>query len=418
MTQTLSKSAGTDARWQVISKYVAFAAVASLVPRIFVWNSLTIGAAIAIALLPVTSRYLFRYVGGGAVAITTVLAVVAGIVLSQVLQGTHRIIVNNIVSSAISLVTLIAGVAVVLWARQFLRIGAIGVAFGIGMLLSIDPAGEMFRVSPWRFGFSVPVTVLVLGICELLANRWIELVALMVLVVASALAGGRSTTAILVLTAALVLWQLRPDRSSRRSSPVRIVIGVGALAIAVYNIGEALVLEGILGEAAQQRSVEQIDASGSLLLGGRPELAATVALMAHRPLGLGAGTNVNSEDLIAAKEGMRGVNYDPNNSYVEDYMFGSGVELHSGFGDLWVKFGVVGLILAGMLIILNIRTLAHAMTNGIASGLVVYVGAKTLWNLFFSPLGTSLSLLILSIGIGMYQIREHHPHIDGGPRVA
>ena len=42
---------------------------------------------------------------------------------------------------------------------------------------------------------------------------------------------------------------------------------------------------------------------------------------------------------------MSALNYDPNNGYVEQYLFGQGYEVHSVLGDLWIHFGVAGALL-------------------------------------------------------------------------
>ena len=47
---------------------------------------------------------------------------------------------------------------------------------------------------------------------------------------------------------------------------------------------------------------------------------------------------------------MIDINYDPDNGYVNNFMFGNGIELHSGIGDLWAFMGPVGLVVAASLV--------------------------------------------------------------------
>lgn len=172
-----------------------------------------------------------------------------------------------------------------------------------------------------------------------------------------------------------------------------------ALGAGVYFLGSTLLVDGFLGQAAQQRSVQQIDQAGSLLLGGRPELAATWALIQDRPFGFGPGVSVNATDLDVAKSGMLNINYDPNNGYVEKFMFGDGIELHSSAGDLWADFGVAGLCLALFIIILTFRGLALLVASRKASGLALLVGIFSVWSLFFGPFYSTAPLFTLLMGL-------------------
>src|SRR3712207_9122030 len=53
-------------------------------------------------------------------------------------------------------------------------------------------------------------------------------------------------------------------------------------------------------------------------------------------------SDVCSSDL---KAGMAQIGYQPNNGYVETYMFGGQFKLHSVIGDAWAYFGVAGILL-------------------------------------------------------------------------
>ena len=71
-------------------------------------------------------------------------------------------------------------------------------------------------------------------------------------------------------------------------------------------------------------------------------MMATLGLMHRHPLGFGSGTIPNYNDIQTAKEGMALINYNPNNGYVEHWMFSHGYAMHSMFGDLWTSYGLVG----------------------------------------------------------------------------
>ena len=71
-------------------------------------------------------------------------------------------------------------------------------------------------------------------------------------------------------------------------------------------------------------------------------MAATRALFVHDPLGFGLGIIPSLTDITVAKTGMSAINYQPDNGYVERYMFGTQFEVHSVTGDLWALFGIPG----------------------------------------------------------------------------
>jgi hypothetical protein len=167
----------------------------------------------------------------------------------------------------------------------------------------------------------------------------------------------------------------------------------------MYQLGTALLLNGWLGQLTQARSAAQVEASGSLILGGRPELEATAALFRSNPWGFGAGTAPSFTDVTVAKEGMASINYDPNNGYVERYMFGSQFELHSVLGDLWAWFGLGGLLLGGIILVVCTRGISRQLAARTASGLTLFLVWWSLWNLAFSPVESSVPTLALAIAL-------------------
>jgi hypothetical protein len=287
----------------------------------------------------------------------------------------------------------------------------VGLLFGIGLILSVRPESASFIYNPWRFGYSIPITIVVLALIQRFGNRWLELLVVLVLSGVSALNDARSSFALLLVTAILVAWQIRPFRRGRPGSTIAVLVGIPVVAVIVYNLGQALILGGFLGESTRARSEAQVEASGSLILGGRPEISATLALMRDHWWGYGSGVIPSLADVMSAKTGLAAINYMPNNGYVESYMFGSGFELHSLFGDFWAHFGVVGLLLCGTIAVLVGRTVGQRMAIGSANAIVLYAAVKTLWNIPFSPLLSSIPLLVLAIGLGLMK-RPADPQVD------
>jgi hypothetical protein len=103
---------------------------------------------------------------------------------------------------------------------------------------------------------------------------------------------------------------------------------------------------------------------------------------------------------------MAELNYDPDNGYVERYMFGSGFELHSVVGDLWTRFGIVGIVLSVTIAVILLAGAGASIANRSATALVVYVVVKTLWNIPFSPVYSAVPLLMLAVGLCLLPVHS------------
>ena len=398
--QQLADSAAS-AQWNAAQRFVVVVTVGLLGMRIVIADSLniTVGLVLSAILIPLWIRTIRLYRGATIRLVTGVLAVVSGLILTRISSTDHQVEIKHMVSTSMVVLTLLFGFGVVLWGRTLIRDASLVTAFGVGLTLGISTTSTGFLINPWRFGYSVPITVVVLGLAALLRSRWLELAAVLLLLIVSALNGARSTSAILLLAALFICWQMLPKTSTRRTSGMKTVLAVGVLGLVIYNFGQSLILGGSLGDDAQSRSQAQIDTTGSLILGGRPELAATANLMLHHPQGFGSGTLPSLDDLNVAKAGMAAINVDPNNGYVERFMFGNGFELHSTFGDLWANYGIVGLIFALTILLVGLRAFGESMARQAISGIVLFLTIKMIWNIFFSPLLTSVPLLTLLMAL-------------------
>jgi hypothetical protein len=301
--------------------------------------------------------------------------------------------------SVFILLTLAFGVGWILWARKLLPDWGVGALFGVGLLFSVNPGSELFPVSPWKFGFALPVTVLVLALAMRARSRWVEVIALAGLAGVSAVSSARSGAATLVLVLILVVWQSMKRPTSSRGAAFRTVMLVAFLAAGTYFALQGAILDGAMGDEARERTQMQLDTSGTLIAGGRPEIGATASLMGAQPLGFGGGIMPSMHDLQIAKTGMAGLGYDPNNGYVEDYLFGAGIELHSVLGDLWAWYGLAGLALAIVLAVFFVSRVAMLATARSASALVLFLGIKAIWDLMFSPIESALTTLMLGVAL-------------------
>lgn len=377
-----------------------------------VYLGLTAGALLAGMFLPLW----LKSVRGSRWTMTVFLLIVASlfadVVLSTWLADSRVFSRVAFMESVFLLVTLAFGVGWILWARKLLPDWGIGALFGVGLLLSVNPGSALFPESPWKFGFALPVTVLVLALAMRARSRWVEVVALAGLAGMSAFSSARSGAATLVLVLILVVWQSMKRPTSSRGAAFRTVMLVVFLAVGTYFALQGAILDGAMGDEARERTQMQLDTSGTLIAGGRPEIGATVSLMGAQPLGFGGGIMPSMHDLQIAKTGMAGLGYDPNNGYVENYLFGAGIELHSVLGDLWAWYGLAGLALAIVLAVFFVSRVAMLATARSASALVLFLGIKAIWDLMFSPIESALTTLVLGVALLAPVAALRHPPKD------
>jgi hypothetical protein len=372
-----------------------------LAARITVLQGMTAGILLSLVLLPVWAVALWRLRGGPSIITFGVLAMISGLVLTDFFAADHPTSDSMMQQNTFTLISLIGGIGIIVWVRSILGSAATALCYGLGLLAGAVTHGlNMDNV--WKFDLSVPATVTVLALCMISRKLWLEVAALLLLAAVSALNDSRSAGSMLLVAAALVAWQALGSRLSKSSTTVRTLAVFGFVAVIGYAALQAFILEGWFGKAAAVRSEAQIAQSGSLILGGRPELGASTELIAANPFGLGSGTMANGIDLFIAKMGMARLNYDPNNGYVEKYMFGNGFEVHSMLGDLWIRYGIFGAVTLVVLLVVVALGTAGQVAKRQASGLMIFLAIQVFWDSLFAPFfSTSISTLVLGVGLAM-----------------
>lgn len=365
--------------------------------RQFVWQGLTSGVLLALLLLPVWFTVLRQFRGARVLLGFGALMLISGLGLARFSAADHTVGRGISLDSANLVLGVVVGVGVVLWGRTVLTTRLVGLSYGLGMLAGVILLPGRVGENLWKTGYVVPVAVVTLALVDGPGRRARQLVVLLGLAITSAAFDSRSYFGTFLVAAMLVVWQWRSGRGP--GSWPRTAVFFGGLGAAVYYLGTTLLVDGYLGQDAQQRSVQQIDSAGSLILGGRPELAASAALIRDRIWGFGLGVEPNLHDVTVAKTGMAALNYDPNNGYVDHFMFGGHFELHSTFGDLWTISGVTGLIFVVITAALVVRAIAAVAARRAGGGLLLFLSCWTLWNLFFSPLYSAAPTLVLALGL-------------------
>jgi hypothetical protein len=373
-------------------------------------QSIEAGWVVAALLAPVWLGALKRYRGAWVVVTAACGTLAAGLVLHAMTTSSSVRETNALgfTANIVLVVGIILSLGLVLWSRSILGSTRVALWFGVGIALSISPTATLFASNPWKFGVSLPITLIALALARQTRRWWAEIVVLLALTGISAFSDFRSAFGLLLLAAVLTVAQLPFLRRGHRGSSFLVFLGIVAVVVIVYVVGTYLILNGYLGADTQARSEAQIASSGNLIVGGRPELAATLALMAAKAGGFGFGIAPSPTDVAVAKTGMSAVGYDPNNGYVENFMFGGHFELHSVFGDIWVQAGIMGLVFVAAIVIVLVAGITRQVTDGRASGVVLFVVTSSLWNLLFSPLLTSERLLVLAIGLALVSTASAH----------
>ncbi|MFF7291379.1 hypothetical protein ACFY9N_02465 [Microbacterium sp. NPDC008134] len=372
---------------------VAAAAAAATAVRYQFGPGVSLSLIAAVVLLPVWWQAAARFRFARLLLALAAIAAVWGGVLT-LFETMRPVSTSLLLEQTFTLLSLAGGIGVLLWARTQIGLGGTAVAFGVGALANVVLTGGN-SANLWKYSLAVPVIIIVLGLTAASGRRWLGLLALGALAVVCLASDSRSMTSFLLLAGVIVLWQMFMPPGTRRPRPLQTLVLLGVLSLAAFSLLQALILEGALGDAAQQRTQAQIDTSGSLIAGGRPELGAATALVAERPQGFGSGVLPVSHDVWIAKTGMSELNYDPDNGYVEGYMFGGQYEVHSVVGDLWLRFGPVGAIFAVVLIGCAIYAVARSVSLKAAAGITVWLVLLGAWDTFFSPLLTSSRTLAL-----------------------
>ncbi len=289
-------------------------------------------------------------------------------------------------------------VGLILWARTLMPTATVALWFGAGYLcdaiLSIPGSANI-----WKFQLSVPITILLLACASVTRRATPTVVVLGIVAVISIAMDSRSFSGFCVLSAVLVMWQARPANASRRASRASALLALLVGGVALYVAASSVLTSGYLGQEVQERTQQQINQSGSLLVGGRPEWAGTIQLMIRQPQGFGLGTLPNEGDINAAKAGMSAIGTDVNNGYVDHYMFGDHIKLHSVIADLWASFGIGGLLLGIFLLGLVIVCLVDRIRHRQASGLLCLFGLLAAWDLLFGPIHKNLIDVVFAVGL-------------------
>lgn len=401
--------------WHSLERFVACSVALIVGFRFRLPPDIPIGYLLGAALLPVTIGTWQKYRGARFITVLAVLAALSGLFLTAAAAARGGSDQSIAIIQTARVLGLALGMLALLWSRSVVGSRLTVMFFGVGTLLTLGVAGINYD-NPWKFSFSVPVTLILMSLPWVYGQKRIEFAVLLGVGIVSVLSDSRSAAAMMLIAAGIVL--------TRRSTPGERVTGTVApvvvrflvICVGGFYLLQAAALEGALGDGAQVRTAEQINQSGSLLTGGRPEIGASVALLTDRPLGYGAGALASPTEVLTAKNGMASLGYEPNNDYVELYLFGNGFEVHSLVGDLWVLFGPAGGVLAVVAVGWVVYGMVRGVARGAASGVLIYLALRTAWDLLFSPFPSVMLTIMLALAIALPEVeaRKRGPAAPSG----
>ncbi|SNR96788.1 hypothetical protein [Blastococcus mobilis] len=382
--------------------YLAFAATTLIGFRYQLQPGLTTDIVATVLTLPLWISVVAAYKHIRPLIATGVIMVLASLLLSWDTAASQPVSWETASGVVRFAVFTIMSLGPLCWART--RIGVVGIALAYsagamlrGLLSSAVDIGLL-----WKYGLALPVAYLLLAVLVATRARMRTcMTTFCMLALVGVLNDYRSYTGICLLTALLlVVHRRQPLHSRALHKPLRTAALITALAASVYYLFSAAAVGGLLGSDIQAVSKSQAGGDSiALILGGRPEWAATLSLMMNNPTGYGAGAVPTSIDLAWAKEGLSSTTLGIGGNYVNDYMFGGAFKLHSLIADFWVNFGLPGLAWTLALAAFFVMRLTRAPGDPARRAMVSFASIAGIWFLLFGPILSNLPDVIFLVAL-------------------
>ncbi|GAB2728010.1 hypothetical protein [Streptomyces bullii] len=318
----------------------------------------------------------------------------SSVALTSLITGDRLVNVGLALSYPVTIALSFCGAV---WA--FCQGSATAKTFVASLMLGLIAANLLYRapsyhVDPWKYALGPVVTMCcVLVAAALLGRGLFALSALVTGAIAlfNLLAGFRSlflvTSVALLVT---VVTGLGGRRSGRRRWSRCVWAGavLSGLLVGLYSVYGQLAGDGALGREQQLKWVRQADSVGGAVVGARPEIAGSLALVADSPvIGRGVKPQVSAHDRSVFFEKWRTVNGGVEGPHEEHYYFGKGLLVHSILFQRWLETGI--LALPGLVFPIGlVGAAALASISDSRRPLTLVFGfllSLLLWDLLFSP---------------------------------
>lgn len=361
-------------------------------------STLSVGAVIGLILAPIALPAATKYRGTKLLLSLWATCLAFGPILASITAGELSRSLNQRLEIRILLLIFTTGVTlyVLLWSRSVIGTPTTAALYAIGLIAeAVVSQATATAANPWKYAFAFPVAMLLLAVAR---SRLQSVLSLTALAGISIIEHSRSFAALSILAAIAVLvtpWGRDPNRSIH----TRTVAVMSASVIALYFLASTALLSGWLGESLRKQAVVQTrNGEVTLIVGARPEWAAGFELFQARPFGFGPGVVPNTADVSAGLAGLVGLGIDRDHPYVQEYLFDNRLELHSIIGDLWLLFGIPGLLLSGVITWRLLGGLVTGAARGTIGALGILASCVALWDMAFSPV-TNLRYGVLALAI-------------------
>jgi hypothetical protein len=292
--------------------------------------------------------------------------------------------------------------------ESFTRLFA-GLAVGWGIACFVQPE-PLFSEAPWKFGFAVPVTLLLILLAVAVRSRLASVLLVAAAAVANILGDYRSLALLCAIAALpLVLGSGNAlSQSSARRAYAAFVGGAVAVGLGIAAAYSALASSGVLGFEAAVRLATQGGGSPLLmLLGGRNEIFFSFPAALINPIiGLGPHPPVPAGILEGGIVTLSGLGL--HSAFVPQADL-TVLPMHSFIMSGWIEGGVLALLFWVFVLFTVVRGQVAALRTPRESVLPLFVGLLLTWNLFFSPFGGSnrfLSAAALAFLVHLIYLRR------------
>jgi hypothetical protein len=300
----------------------------------------------------------------------------------------------------------------VLWlvvtrSRRRLLLYGFGVVLGGTLTLYFSPSDQMID-SPWKFGLSFPLTLLVvLYVARSERGPYLRIgLPLAILMVVHSFANTRSLALICLLTVIFSLFQKSSANKPARMGGLRLALLAATVGVCVLGFVELYshyAQQGLFGEYAQQKLEAQNSGEGGLLLGGRGEILASGQAVLDSPF-LGHGSWAQDPTYVTIlKEARAAMGYKtfqsgPNKDYF--------IPAHSHILGAWVEGGLAGGIFWLYILIYAVVSLLRVSGREPLLPFFAFSGFLLIWNILFSPISPDRRFVTPYFIVGMILLRS------------
>jgi hypothetical protein len=281
------------------------------------------------------------------------------------------------------------------------RQGAFFLSFAVGSILAvIYQPSEIASAYPWKFGYSAPVTILLLMFGAFFYRMRaypVVIFPITLLIFLNLILNYRSAVLFLVVTLFLTVPLIPEELGRVRLLPragtaARVVVlaflavSAGGLALYLVNLATQ---HGWAGEAAKTKNLEQKESRSGLLLGARPEILVSSRAVFDSPI-LGHGSWARDPKYIEMLYDIdirNGIQMDLGDTEADARGL---IPTHSHLMGAWVNAGIFGGLFWIYVFWIAIRaTIQACIVRPPLSPLFVWLLTWFLWAIWFSPFGST-----------------------------